>query len=386
MHTSVRTEILDRSISGDKIYDGIIDRLQGLYVDKLAVPAEGTADGSINGTGFSVGNTEAIGVMFAESIGAIGDNATSAVYDSGWVPRAYLATSAGRGYLELWNSTARIVHLSGHSSCYINYKFLVGKATPSQPSYIMEVEGGLYVDTMFAPYVSATTGIFNVLNFLHGSTWTDLDAFYTDYLLIETKVNDISDNLTITSGLTDLKAAEIIANQAVATSSDVQFPSVRINSASATHQIVDFVHAEPTTGFAPATFATISLGSPLVVQVQRTNKAMTIFLDDWSVLNSSAPVSGILLYDLSDSVFTDWWAGQESNVDLYTTGPIVSLDNASPYHHQTIAVLSKLTLELQIHRLDLSALYASYLNTWTWDNGDNAKMESWSLIFQGENT
>jgi hypothetical protein len=62
METSVFKEILDRSISGDKIYGGYIDWIDGIRTSELIVGAilTGEGTGSINGSAFNIGNLNKI--------------------------------------------------------------------------------------------------------------------------------------------------------------------------------------------------------------------------------------------------------------------------------------------------------------------------------------
>ncbi len=69
MHTSVKRTILDKSISGDKIFGGSIDFVNSIYTDELYIPHVGTSGiGAINGSAFQIGTTEHIGALFAQTI------------------------------------------------------------------------------------------------------------------------------------------------------------------------------------------------------------------------------------------------------------------------------------------------------------------------------
>jgi hypothetical protein len=71
MLTSVRRDILDHSISGDKIFGGTINWIDGLYSDRLVVPHTGTAGiGTINGESFIIGASRAIGGLYSTTVAA----------------------------------------------------------------------------------------------------------------------------------------------------------------------------------------------------------------------------------------------------------------------------------------------------------------------------
>ena len=87
METSVFKDILDHSISGNKIYGGSIEWLDQLETDNLMVPSShlGTNSGlgSINGHGFNIGNLEEIGFLSAAEINSSGQIQGNSLYING---------------------------------------------------------------------------------------------------------------------------------------------------------------------------------------------------------------------------------------------------------------------------------------------------------------
>ncbi len=66
MLTSVRRDIQNHAISGEKIYGGVIDHVDAIYSDRLVVPKNGKSGfGSINGQLFSIGSGAPIGAVYS---------------------------------------------------------------------------------------------------------------------------------------------------------------------------------------------------------------------------------------------------------------------------------------------------------------------------------
>ena len=71
MLTTVRRDMLDKSISGDKIFGGTINWIDGLYTDYLRVPHSGsTGTGSIDGENFVIGSNHRIASVQANNVHA----------------------------------------------------------------------------------------------------------------------------------------------------------------------------------------------------------------------------------------------------------------------------------------------------------------------------
>jgi len=71
MLTTVRRDMLDKSISGDKIFGGTINWIDGLYTDYLRVPHSGSfGTGSIDGENFVIGSNHRIASVQANNVHA----------------------------------------------------------------------------------------------------------------------------------------------------------------------------------------------------------------------------------------------------------------------------------------------------------------------------
>ena len=88
MLTSVYREILDDSISGDKIYGGTIDYVNGIITNELRIPKTvGMGDGYITGESFNIGYVDGgpftpIGICAANLISAryLASSGVSGIY------------------------------------------------------------------------------------------------------------------------------------------------------------------------------------------------------------------------------------------------------------------------------------------------------------------
>lgn len=213
MNTFVWREILDNSISGDKIFGGTINWIDGIYTDQLVVPHDsgGGGVGSIDGTAFTIGITERITSVEAISVLARGLFVWSSDY-SGYAATLN-ATQTQYGTLNLNSATSLNVFLTANlsSRSYHIPKLIIGTSTEKSSAYKFEVPNdSSYLDYLYGLYINYTTAYFSDLIFQdHLSTWVDIKDYtqLTDYMalgildggvgpLLHTTLQELIDSVT----------------------------------------------------------------------------------------------------------------------------------------------------------------------------------------------
>lgn len=413
MHTSVRTTILDDSISGDKIHGGTISGLQGLYTDAMVLPDDEPASGVINGAAFHIGATESIGSIFAQYVGATGDNNSVAVYDSSSIPRAYFATSAGRGYMELWDTTTKRVSLSSFGNSYFADKLMVGKTTEDNIFAKFEVGGIAEIDQVNTPFISSAWGSFTALQFLwDGPSWIQLDDWYTAYINNVVPVYTGLDARMYNGGVVT-KAIDALAQITTETILAEDWDIVQHLGASggptldgltldndldvgAQSRLVGGVllgtGAEYLTRYykkVPTDLATIQFGSlstdPYTVEWERIGNMVAVYLPTWEENTFPGATSGVITITMTNAAFDDFWSAF-TNSQFNGNGPYVATDiSATEAWHHTIAVITPpATKTISIRRFDPDAAYLSSGSNWSLDTGDKIKFPTTSLVFYGD--
>lgn len=339
MRTSVRTEILDDSISGDKIHGGMISGLDGLYTDSLWIPDDGTATGGINGSTFYIGLTNPVGAVFSESMGSVADAGAVAAYDASWTPRAYLATNAARGYMEIWSTSQKTHRLSSWLPNYILPPLLIGKIAREHPSYLMEIEGGLYVDTLNAEALTADvanlyelhSSAFFFLNPFGTPTEVEISAFYSEnhpiYLGLPAILYEGAGKLTDAEAqqLTNIGTTTISAvNWGIVGQLDNQptLPNGLIISDAAGEDALTTHHHVATT--AQIKYWSSPLSGTYVsypVEFEVINNIIHIYLPEWEYVSTASSLAGYFMIDLSNTAFDPIW--DKLTATQYLNGPIV---------------------------------------------------------------
>lgn len=186
MNTYVYKEILDKSISGDKIFGGEINWIDGLYTDHLAVPHTGVGGtGSIDGSAFTIGLTEKIAYAAASVVGA----GSLFVWSSDYSHYAATIQSSATQYgtLHLNSASALNVFLTANlsSKSYHLPKLVIGSAAEVSSSYKFEVPNASWMGYIYGLYADYGTGFIGDLHFEnHLSTWASIKTYtqLVDYL------------------------------------------------------------------------------------------------------------------------------------------------------------------------------------------------------------
>jgi len=181
MNTFVWRDIIDKSISGDKIFGGTINWIDGLYTDALYVPHSGTVGISIiDGSGVIIGFNEKIGGLYTEV----------AVSNYIGVPATvgYAATisaiSGMYGAILLKGIGANNIYLNAGGISYITPKLIIGANSLWTSSNLFEVHGTMETQSLVvrAGYaLSAVSANINSLNFIdHNLALRNLTEVTTD--------------------------------------------------------------------------------------------------------------------------------------------------------------------------------------------------------------
>jgi hypothetical protein len=160
MKTSVFKDILDHSISGKKIYGGVIDYLEGLTVDNLIVPSDSLAyqgTGRIDGRDFLIGTFDPIGSIVGKVI---------SIRPTSGEPSANLYVKNGDGlnlarigqiddspYIELFGPGDETKISFNMEKSFIFNKLLIGGTTEDVDG-AFRVVGGSRFDTIMAETMS----------------------------------------------------------------------------------------------------------------------------------------------------------------------------------------------------------------------------------------
>lgn len=159
MNTFVWRDILDNSISGDKIFGGTINWIDGLYTDALYLPHTGTAGVStIDGSGVLIGTNEPVGSVNAELF--IGDY-FGLLGTVGYAASLY-AASGQYGVLGLKGAVTNDIQLTASPSLlsFIVPKIVFGAKTEISSFYQTELLNSTWADALYATYINSNSGIF----------------------------------------------------------------------------------------------------------------------------------------------------------------------------------------------------------------------------------
>jgi len=210
MNTFVRREILDKSISGDKIFGGEINWIDGLYTDHLAVPHDAGAGGtgSIDGSSFTIGLTDRISLVESNSIGT-GDLHVWAS-DFGSYAAVLQATATQYGTLYLNSAGGPMIQLTANTSNYSYHlpNFVLGSTAKLTP-HNFEIQGTSYLAYLYGLYADYGTGFIGDLHIKdHTLAWVQMRVYtqLVDYMkpildggvgpLLEDSIQEIVDNVS----------------------------------------------------------------------------------------------------------------------------------------------------------------------------------------------
>jgi len=188
MNTFVRREILDNSISGDKIFGGSINYVDGLYTDHLAVPhdAGSGGTGSIDGAAFTIGITDRIAFIDAVTTNTRSLNVWASDF-SGYAA-TLTPTSTQYGTLYLNSASGHAVQLTANSSSYSYHtpKLIIGATSEQASHYKFEVPSHFSyfygIDCLMAICTNLQANSFYFIN--HSALWTNIQdvSQLVDYL------------------------------------------------------------------------------------------------------------------------------------------------------------------------------------------------------------
>lgn len=171
MLTTVRRDILDHSISGNKIFGGIINYIDGLHTTDINVPqgsapaANGT--GLIDGLGVLIGSRSKIGNLQSSIIGAhttlalkrvaAPSESSFIVQESGTGARVLIKRSVAGG-------VTRIQLHAGNQSYFLD-KLMVGRSSETQSGFVFECPTGAIDELLVTTIGGQQAQINNILTF-----------------------------------------------------------------------------------------------------------------------------------------------------------------------------------------------------------------------------
>jgi len=175
MQTFVWRDILDKSISGDKIFGGTINWIDGLYTDAIYVPHTGTSGvGTIDGSGVIIGINEMVGGVYTELAISdfVGVPALIGYGASMYVQGGSYGTILLKG---IWSAD---IYLNAGGISYIIPKMIFGANSMWNSSNLFEVHGSMAAQDIVIQggyTLSAPSATINSLNFYdHTATLINL--------------------------------------------------------------------------------------------------------------------------------------------------------------------------------------------------------------------
>lgn len=167
MLTTVRRDILDHSISGNKIFGGSINWIDSLVTDYIEIPHDSAhpenGGGLVDGNGVLFGSRVPIGILESLSVKA---RTEFGLRDSAFTGYSiYAARVSGGAYLRVKNSTGSTRIYLGTGTAQKSYfldKLIVGKSTNDNPSSAFEALTG-FIDTLVFGSLVGPTGTINSL-------------------------------------------------------------------------------------------------------------------------------------------------------------------------------------------------------------------------------
>jgi hypothetical protein len=143
MLTSVRRDIQDHSISGDKIFGGTINWIAGLYTDSLNVPHTGSSGaGTINGDAFSIGMSKAIGGMYSTVTSAKTLLGLRNAADNDFIMYSERSGSGVRTRIRNSSGDTRIYFHTGTGINFFADKLMVGQKSALDTNSFFETPSG----------------------------------------------------------------------------------------------------------------------------------------------------------------------------------------------------------------------------------------------------
>ena len=187
MNTFVQREILDNSISGNKIFGGEINWIDGLYTDHFTVPHDaGTGGaGSIDGSAFTIGITDRIALVESSVIGAESLHVWASDFSGYAAVLQSVATQYGSLYLN--SAGGPMVNLTANTSSYIYHlpKLVIGTTVEINSGYKFEVGNASWLGYIYGSYAGYNTAFINDLWIEdHTSVWASMKTYtqLIDYL------------------------------------------------------------------------------------------------------------------------------------------------------------------------------------------------------------
>lgn len=206
MWTSVYRDILDKSISGDKIFGGSINWVDALYADALVIPHDGGAggNGSINGENFAIGNVDPIFKVTAKNFTLDAGTAGIGTFygRSNSLNKIIFGLSAHKVqfYLKTTGAVDSVKLNPDDSFNYIATRIAIGGNVDTYSAAKLQVNGFTYSTKFYTQYCYMdASNVFarNVyFDFQVGpKVWAS--DWYTQYLAIKTKVDAYASNLNL---------------------------------------------------------------------------------------------------------------------------------------------------------------------------------------------
>ena len=166
MLTTVRRDILDQSISGNKIFGGIINYIDGLHTTNINVPqgaaAPSAGTGLIDGLGVLIGSRSKISNVQSNVIGA---HSTLGLRNAAFTDYSFIAQRDSGGVrVNIKNSSGdvKIKLHSGSDKSFFLDKLMVGRNSESYSGVALEVTSGVIDNLLWAAAQGPSAVIDNI--------------------------------------------------------------------------------------------------------------------------------------------------------------------------------------------------------------------------------
>jgi hypothetical protein len=195
MKTSVRKDILDDSISGDKVHGGSISGLLSIETDYLQIPTSGkdkiSGAATIDGDSVFLGLFSPIGQIRSKNIYSIGNNSRITVLNASSMPVVESASISGSGELRLYSGGVMNARLSSYRDNFFLRKSIFGADSSNITGTVLDIFGSIYCsNNINANSINCKSGSFESLTFRLGQYSTVLlSSFYNNYIVTQTKAN-----------------------------------------------------------------------------------------------------------------------------------------------------------------------------------------------------
>lgn len=169
MLTTVRRDILDHSISGNKIFGGIINYIDGLHTTDINVPqgaaAPSAGTGLIDGVGVLIGSRSKIGNVQSNIVGA--HNTLALMRAAAPTQPSFIAQESGTGARVLIKRSVaggaiRIQLHAGNQSYFLD-KLMVGRDTEAYAGQKFEATSGVIDDLVWLSAQGQSSSIDSII-------------------------------------------------------------------------------------------------------------------------------------------------------------------------------------------------------------------------------